>query len=151
MCGYATGRITNYKHHIKQVVISCTQNKYSRIISQFFNSSKMQMEIVLQVHLKDRTVCHLCGKEYSNINQVTDNKCCGGSFRCVPLAQAILQLICGVKINLFFSPQHLRVVHKTLKSGMTKQEKCHLCHQDYYDLLQHQRRAHKVPFIYLYH
>ena len=81
MCGYATGRITNYKHHIKQVVILYTeqilQNCFS--IFQFFENI---MEIVLQVHLKDRTVCHLCGKEYSNINQVTDNlsKCCGGSF-----------------------------------------------------------------------
>ncbi len=55
-----------------------------------------------------------------------------------------------VKINLCFCPQHLRVVHKTLKSGMTKQEKCHLCHQDYYDLLQHHRRAHKVRFTYLW-
>jgi hypothetical protein len=55
-----------------------------------------------------------------------------------------------VKNNLFFCSQHLRVVHKTLKSGMTKQEKCPLCHQDYYDLLQHQRRAHKVLIIYLW-
>ncbi len=136
---YQTGGYILYTEQI-------LQNYFS--IFQFFENA---MEIVLQVHLKDRTVCHLCGKEYSNINQVTDNKCCGGYFRCVPLAQAILQLICCVKIYLFFSPKHLRVVHKTLKSGMTKQEKCHLCHQDYYDLLQHQRRAHKVPFIYLYH
>jgi hypothetical protein len=54
----------------------------TRLVSQLFKFSKMQMEIVSQVHLKDRTVCHLCGKEYSNINQVADNmsKCYGGYF-----------------------------------------------------------------------
>merc|ERR1719357_53605 len=77
LCGYATNRTTNYNMHYKMV------------------------------HLKSRTVCELCGKEYSNINQ------------------------------------HMRVVHKTLKSGMTVKHKCGQCGQEYYDIQQHMRRAHR--------
>ena len=66
LCGYATTRQTNYNTHYKMV------------------------------HLKSRTMCELCGKEYSNINQ------------------------------------HMRVVHKSLKSGMTVKHKCEHCHLEYY-------------------
>ena len=59
------------------------------------------------VHLKSRTLCPICGKAYSNINQ------------------------------------HLRVVHKTLKSGKTEKTKCSHCSQEFYDLDKHMRRAHK--------
>ena len=66
LCGYATTRQTNYNTHYKMV------------------------------HLKSRTMCELCGKEYSNINQ------------------------------------HMKVVHKILKSGMTVKHKCEHCHLEYY-------------------
>ena len=66
LCGYATTRGTNYTTHYKMV------------------------------HLKLRTMCELCGKEYSNINQ------------------------------------HMKVVHKSLKSGMTVKHKCQHCHLEYY-------------------
>ena len=66
LCGYATNRTTNYNMHYKMV------------------------------HLKSRTMCELCGKEYSNINQ------------------------------------HMRVVHKSLKSGMTEKKSCDQCGNKYY-------------------
>ena len=71
LCGYATTRQTNYNTHYKMV------------------------------HLKSRTMCELCGKEYSNINQ------------------------------------HMRVVHKSLKSGMTVKHKCEHCHLEYYGKQQY--------------
>ena len=66
VCGYTTNRLTNYTMHYKMV------------------------------HLRSRTMCELCGKEYSNINQ------------------------------------HMRVVHKALKSGMTEKHKCPHCAMEYY-------------------
>lgn len=66
LCGYATNRTTNYNMHYKMV------------------------------HLKSRTMCEQCGKEYSNINQ------------------------------------HMRVVHKALKSGLTEKQPCSQCGNQYY-------------------
>ena len=76
LCSYSTNRSTNYNTHYKMV------------------------------HLKSRTLCQLCGKEYSNISQ------------------------------------HLRVIHKVLRSGVTQKRRCETCHQEFYDLVQHLRRAH---------
>ena len=76
LCNYSTNRSTNYHTHYKMV------------------------------HLKSKTLCQLCGKEYSNINQ------------------------------------HLRVIHKVLRSGVTQRRRCETCHQEFYDLAQHRRRAH---------
>ena len=76
LCNYSTNRSTNYHTHYKMV------------------------------HLKSKTLCQLCGKEYSNINQ------------------------------------HLRVIHKVLRSGVTQRRRCETCHQEFYDLEQHRRRAH---------
>ena len=76
LCSYSTNRSTNYNTHYKMV------------------------------HLKTKTLCQLCGKEYSNINQ------------------------------------HLRVIHKVLRSGVTQRRRCDTCHQEFYDLEQHMRRAH---------
>ena len=63
------------------------------------------------VHLKNRTLCQLCGKEYSNINQ------------------------------------HMRVIHKVLKSGKTEKVKCSDCSQEFYDIDQHRRRAHSNLYV----
>ena len=76
LCSYSSNRSTNYNTHYKMV------------------------------HLKTKTLCQLCGKEYSNINQ------------------------------------HLRVIHKVLRSGVTQRRRCDTCHQEFYDLEQHRRRAH---------
>ena len=76
LCSYTTNRASNFNTHYKMV------------------------------HLKSRTLCQLCGKEYSNISQ------------------------------------HLRVVHKLLRSGRTERRGCEHCGHQFYDLAQHMRRAH---------
>ena len=81
LCNYTTDRTTNFNMHYKMV------------------------------HLKTRVMCHLCGKEYSNINQ------------------------------------HLRIIHKVLKSGMTEKHRCEHCGQEFYDLEQHLRRAHSNLYV----
>ena len=81
LCSYSTNKTTNYNMHYKMV------------------------------HLKNRTLCQLCGKEYSNINQ------------------------------------HMRVIHKVLKSGKTEKVKCQDCNQEYYDIDQHRRRAHSNLYV----
>ena len=43
--------------------------------------------------------------------------------------------------------QHMRVVHKTIRSGKNEKVKCLECNGLYYDIQQHMRRTHKHPVV----
>lgn len=66
------------------------------------------------IHLKEKVICDLCGKEFANINQ------------------------------------HMRVVHKVLRSGILTKKECQECHKEFYDLTKHMAKAHNLKYVYDY-
>jgi len=109
LCGYKTDRVTNYTIHVKTV------------------------------HLKDRTVCHLCGKEYSNINQ---------HIRVIhKMAKSGLKTkeSCGLCGQEYYDiKQHLRRAHQIVEEQ--KDTTCNYCGEKfskYSNMIRHIRRIHQ--------
>jgi len=84
---------------------------------------------------KSNFQCELCG--YAT-NRATNYNM---HYKMVHLKSRTQCELCGKEYSNI--NQHMRVVHKVLKSGMTEKHKCSQCDQEYYDIQQHMRRAHK--------
>ena len=57
-------------------------------------------------------------------------------------------LVCGKEFSNI--NQHMRVVHKELKSGVTEKVKCQECSKECYDLVKHMAKAHHLRFTFLF-
>ena len=90
---------------------------------------------------KSNFQCELCG--YAT-NRATNYNM---HYKMVHLKSRTQCELCGKEYSNI--NQHMRVVHKVLKSGMTEKHKCSQCDQEYYDIQQHMRRAHKQVREYL--
>ena len=46
--------------------------------------------------------------------------------------------------------QHMRVVHKVLRSGIVAKKECQECGKEFFDLTKHMAKAHNLKYIYDY-
>ena len=68
--------------------------------------------------------------------------------RYVHLKAKVVCDLCGKEYSNL--NQHMRVVHKVLKSGLSSKTQCQECYKEFYDLTKHMAKAHGLKYEYDY-
>lgn len=106
-------------------------------------STKLLPSSLSQIQPKEKNVkCDFCSYTTNRKSHLNEH------YRMIHLKVKVICDLCGKEFSNI--NQHMRVVHKVLRSGILSKKECQECGKEFFDLTKHMAKAHNLKYVYDY-